>query len=961
MDATRLVQGRKGGTLSGLRRTILRTSSCLIFVPFLLSISALSRPEPATHASVRPEHLKCEWRTSPSNITTGHPHFSWVLSSVNVSARNTKQTAYQILVALSPEELAKDRGEEWDSGKIASAKIFEIEYRGKSLAPATRYYWKVRVWDENTRLSGWSETAEYTTGLLRASQWKAHWIADEADAPGEQKATANTGAIEMGTNPLPIFRREFFVPKEISEALVFVSGLGHYELHINGQNVTNNVLTPGWTNYRKRVFYDTYNVTTGLKPGMNAIGVLLGNGMYNVPKVAGRYTKFIGSFGQPKLILQMHLRYSDGTTEVVISDQSWKTSRGPITFTTIYGGEDYDARREQSGWDAPGFDDATWQPALEVHGPGGELVAEQAPSIQVMDTYRAVRTSHPVPNVTVYDLGQNFSGWPEITVKGRRGGMVKLIAGELLDASGLVTQRSADASPESENRFTYTLRGGGLETWHPRFSYYGFRYVQVESTRAPDADENDEPTVVSITGQFIHDNVETVGRFETSSTLLNQIHHLIDMAVLSNMMSVLTDCPQREKLGWLEQTHLAGPSILFNYDALSLYQKMAQDVRDSQLADGMVPGIAPEYVAFVDSNGANTSFRDSPEWGSASILSPWIAYQFYGDRNLLAAQYDTMRAYAAYLRGRMTHHFLAYGLGDWYDIGPNAPGESQLTSKGLTATAIYYQDLTVLSKVAAILGDVKSATTYAAEAAEVKDAFNAKLFHADIDQYDRGSQTANAMALTLGMVPHGHEKAVLTHLVDNIRSHAEHVTAGDIGFHYVVRALMDNGRADVLYAMLLRTDAPSYGYQLTRGATTLTEAWDTNPNSSQNHFMLGHGEEWFYRGLAGISVDFGRPGRERILIRPEPVGELESSSATYQSVLGELRSAWTHRGRRFTLHVTVPPGSVGTLRIPTSTAASVRERGQALDKTDGVLGVRTVEGAVLCIVGSGEYDFSSDL
>jgi hypothetical protein len=915
----------------------------------------------APQASILPERLKCEWRVNPLGIDVALPHLSWTLRSVHADVRGTKQTAYQILVAASSQSLLENRGDAWDTEKTSSSQMFQVEYGGKPLQSATRYYWKLRVWDEHDRPSSWSAPAEYTTGLLGADQWRARWIAAEPDSPPQPQAKEHTGVLLDSMKPLPIFRHEFSAPKKISQALVFVSGLGHYELHINGYNVTHNVLTPGWTNYRKRVFYNTYDVTRLLRPGRNAIGVLLGNGMYNVPGIAGRYTKFIGSFGQPKLILQMHLRYADGTTELITSDSTWRTSPGPITFTTIYGGEDYDARLEQPGWDLPSFHDASWQHALELQGPGGALVAEQSPPIHVAHTNQPVKTTQLQPGVTVYDLGQNFSGWPEITVSGRRGTTVKMIPGELLDASGLVTQHSADASPQSQNRFAYTLRGGAPETWHPRFSYYGFRYVQVEGTRAPGSPPDGKPLVVSLRGQFTHDDAATVGSFESSNPLFGKIHKLIDMAILSNMASVLTDCPQREKLGWLEQTYLAAPSILSNYDAVGLYQKMAQDIRDSQLADGMVPSIAPEYVAFVDQNGASTDFRDSPEWGSAAILSPWAAYQFYGDKRLLALQYDSMRAYAAYLQAKATDHILSYGLGDWYDIGPAPPGRSQLTGQELTATAIYYQNLTVLSKVAALVDKSQDAQTYATEAALVKDAFNAKLFHPDRGQYDRGSQTANAMPLALGMVPPGYERAVLQQLVDDIRRHNNHVTSGDIGFHYVVRALTDGGRSDVLYDMLARTDSPSYGYQLARGATTLTEAWDTNPNSSQNHFMLGHAEEWFYRGLAGISVDFARPGPQRIQIRPAPVGQIARASATYESVFGEIRSAWTHQANRFTWHVRVPAGSLATLEIPASAVSSARESGYTLDRAEGILESHATDQGVSCLVASGDYTFTSEI
>lgn len=887
-----------------------------------------------------------------------HPHFSWTLKESSAQERGAKQTAFQILVASSSKDLAEARGNQWDSGKVISPQMFQIEYAGKQLLSASHYYWKIRVWDQHDRASSWSDPAEYITGLMDSSQWKAHWIAAEADTPPVPQARENVMLPAQSEKPLPIFRREFALSKTVSKAIVYVSGLGQYELRINGKSVTSNVLTPGWTNYRKRVFYDTYDITKIIHTGPNAIGVLLGNGMYNVPAIDGRYSKFSGSFGQPKLILQAHLTYADGREEIITSDKTWKTSPGPITLSNVYGGEDYDARQEQAGWEAPGFNDTGWESSLEVSGPGGELVAEQAPPIQVTHTYQPRKTTHPKQNTTVYDLGQNFSGWPQIIVRGQRGAVLKIVAGELLDNSGLVTQHSANASPDAQNSFSYTLRGGGRETWHPRFSSYGFRYVQVEIGKAGGV--KTPATVISLNGQFIHDSVDTVGNFTSSNVLFPRIHRLIDMAILSNMVSVLTDCPHREKLGWLEQTHLAGSSILLNYDAITLYEKMAQDMRDSQLPDGMIPGIAPEYVAFVDKSGASTDFRDSPEWGSAAILSPWVAYQFYGDRSLLSAQYSSMRAYAAYLKGKSTDHILSYGLGDWYDIGPGEPGKSQLTGKELTATAIYFHDLTVLAKVANILGESADSVTYADEAEQVKAAFNEKLFHAESEQYDRGSQTANAMPLALGMVPEGHEGAVLQHLVADIRSHGNHVTAGDIGFHYVVRALTDGGRSDVLFDMLSRTDSPSYGYQLSRGATTLTEAWDTNPSSSQNHFMLGHAEEWFYRGLAGINFNLDRPQQERIQVRPIPVGQIKSASATYDSVMGRIHSSWTHVANHFTLHVSIPPNATATIEVPTSNVSGVRETGLPLNQAKGVSSIRQNEHGAIVEAVSGNYTFTSE-
>lgn len=762
--------------------------------------------------------------------------------------------------------------------------------------------------------------------------WTAQWIAAPAASAGDSQ-------------PLPLFRREIAVRSGLRRATLIISGLGQYEARIDGKNVTAAVLTPGWTDYRKRVLYNSYDVTRLLRPGANAIGVLLGNGMYNVPETPGRYSKFTGSFGHPKLIAQLELVYADGNTEHIRTDAQWKAAPGPIVFSAVYGGEDYDARRAQPGWDQPGFDDAQWSAAAIADGPGGTLMPERTPPIELFERYLPRRVTHPRPGVTVYDLGQNFAGWPEIAVHGHRGDVVRLLAGELLDANGRVTQRSAHAFPDAPNSFTYTLRGGAPEHWHPRFSYYGFRYVEAEVTGGA--------VIEHLEGRALHDAAAVDGQFTSSNVLFNRIHGLIDRAMLSNMVSVLTDCPQREKLGWLEQTHLAGASLMFNYDLAALYAKMSDDMADAQLADGMMPDIAPEYTVF---EGA---FRDSPEWGSAVILSPWYAYQFYGDPAPLRAHYGSMQRYAGYLGGRAKDHMLGYGLGDWYDIGPGAPGESQLTGKQLTATAIDYQDLTALVRIAEVLGKTADAAEYRAQAAAVKASFNAHLFHADTNNYDTGSQTANAMPLVVGLVPEERRAAVLANLVADIRRHGNHVTAGDVGFHYVVRALTDYGRSDVLYDMLTRTDKPSYGEQLAHGATTLTEAWDANPDSSQNHFMLGHAEEWFYRGLAGIRVDMSALAGEQIRIEPAVVGDVTRASASYRSRLGVIESSWARAGDGLTLHMVIPAGASARVVLPGGYRKSVRVNGVDLRMAAKVQAVQGSGNQTEYTVTAGRYVFAA--
>lgn len=912
----------------------------------------------AQNAVLTPVHLTTEMRVNPVGIGTAQPVFGWNLEASPASVRNLRQSGYRIVVASTAERLARHEGDLWDSGRVSSPLYWQRAYAGAALKSHTEYFWQVQVWEGGSSPGRWSSLAHFTTGL-QAGDWSAKWIAAEPDrGPSRQAIEHHEEMLAAPPPPLPVFRRDFRLRGPVASALLFVSGLGQYEVHLNGADVTDTVLNPGWTDYRKTVSYDTYDVRTLLRPGLNAFGVLLGNGMYNVEGVQGRYTKFVGSYGQPKLILQMEVLYNDGSSERFISDNSWTTQAGPVTYSSIYGGEDFAAGALAAGWDRPGFQERGWQTALEVNGPGGKLVASESAPLAVAESYKPVHVTHPSRGVTVYDLGKNMSGWPAIRVQGPAGSTVRLRPGELLSPDGNVTQHSANASAKAAVLFNYTLRGGGgAESWRPRFAYSSFRYV--EATVEPATPGGKVPQILSLTGEFVHARAPVVGHFASSDSLFDGIHTLIDRAVLSNLASVVTDCPSREKLGWLEQTYLNASTILLNYDASGIYEKMSRDMSDSQLANGLVPAIAPEYVAFVDKAGENTAFRDSPEWGSAVVLSPWALYQLTGNERPLREGYESMRRYVDYLGSRAEGGLLDYGLGDWYDIGPDPPGPSQLTSKLVTATGTYYADLETLEWIAVLLGHKQEAADYASKAALVREAFNAKLFHPETNQYDRGSQTANALPLALGMAPAGREQAVLENLVADIHAHGDHVTAGDIGFHYVVRALTNYGHSDMLAAMLSRTDSPSYGYQLARGATTLTEAWDTDPDSSQNHFMLGHGEEWFYRGLAGLNFDLSRGPEDAIRLEPSLLHGVGSASASHLSPMGMVRIGWRRTGNGALVEASVPPGAEAVLCLPEG--ARWLESGKEAARVSGVIDSKQSPEGIVLRLGSGSYRFSTTL
>ena len=918
-----------------------RVTSLVLIAGLLQALlSVQSSQQAASGLTIRPQQLECEYQKHPLAVQTRHPRFSWVLAAEKPAERGLAQSKFRLLVATSSALLDKDRPDVWDTGEVQSSSTIQIVYQGRPLVSGAEYFWRVVVWQGEKKKAVRSETAAFRMGLLNPQDWKAHWIAARPDIAGAGQATAG---------PLPIFRRSFHLSKKTRDAVVYVSGLGQYELRLNRLKIGQSELTPGWTNYRKTVFYNTYDVTQQLKEGVNVVDVELGNGMYNVQPTKGRYTKLVESFGQPKLIFQLQIRNADGTSEVIGSDNGWESRSGPIRFSQPYGGEDFDARLEPAGLDSESsdIDRENWKSSVAVSGPGGALVSQTNPDIRVMHIYQPVRVSEPKPGTRVYDLGQNFAGWPAIQVRGPRGSAVRLTPGELVDGSGEVTQRSS-GGPQW---FSYTLKGTGREEWHPRFSYYGFRYVQAETI--PAAGSSVKPELLSLEGQFVHSSAQITGTFECSKPLFNRIHALINAALESNMQSVLTDCPHREKLGWLEETHLLGSAIMYGYDVARLYEKISDDIHDAQIGTGLVPAIAPEYVVFPP------PFRDSPEWGSAVVLDPWIAYQHYGDEQNLAAHYEDMKRYVTYLGSKAKGGILAYGLGDWYDIGPGEPSYSKLTSLGVTATATYYQYLVTISKIAKILNKQDDAESFAALGRTIRSAFNARFYQRQTGVYDRGSQTDYAMPLVTGLVPEEDRHTVLDKLVADVRQHQNHVTAGDIGFHYVVSALLDGGRSDVLFDMLSKTDSPSYGYQLAKGATTLTEAWDSNPKSSQNHFMLGHAEEWFYRGLAGIDFDLSRARGDQIRIKPTPAGDVTEASATYDSVLGRIASRWSRNAKRMTLRVEIPPNSQALICVPNLSQHHVAEMGRHAGEKKvsrvGLAGDFTV-----FRVESGEFQFVSE-
>ncbi|HEX4156671.1 MAG TPA: family 78 glycoside hydrolase catalytic domain [Acidobacteriaceae bacterium] len=880
--------------------------------------------------------LRCDAAQTSLAVSDVHPQLSW--QYLGSGPADLVQTAARVVVARTEAKAAPGKDSAWDSGWLNTSDL-SVRYGGPALLPGTSYWWRVETKSRGGELAR-SGVAEFR---LATSDWTAKWIA----APW---STERDGAEADGSRPMPIFRREFVLREKPVEAILRIAGLGQWQATLGHADRVMAVEPAGlhgaWTDYRKTVAYDTVDVTAMLGSGSNVLAVLLGNGMYNVqrtplPEVArgSRYTKFTGSSGVPKLIAELRVRYADGRIQTVDSDGQWKVARGPVVFDSTYGGEDFDARREQPGWNHPHFDDSAWTAVQIVDGPGGTLTPSMAPPVGEHELYPPVNRTDLGHGRVVFDLGQNFAGIVRIRVKGPEGAILRLTPGELLDPAGTVSQ----ATFHGPMWWSYTLRGDSTsETWEPPFGYGGFRYVQAEWMPGPGmAAAKEAPPraglLLSLVGVAEHSNAPETGSFVSSSEMLNRIHALIVAAMHNNEMSLLTDCPEREKLGWLEQTHLQAPSLMFNNDLQMLFRAQDRNMADAQKPDGIVPTIAPQYTHF---GPKNPIFDDSPEWGSASVLEPWWAYTFYGDKAELARDYPMMQAYVHALSGKATDGIVAYGLGDWYDIGPGAPGFEKNTSLGVTATLMLYEDTVAMQQIASVLGHADDAATYDALAGKTAAAFNRRFWDAAHGWYDRGSQTANAMPLALGIVPSDRRDAVLAHLVADIRAHKDHVTTGEVGYPYLLRALAQNGEGDLILAMMLCKDPPSYGSQLEAGATALTEAWDANPHNSQDHFMLGSAEQWFYRRLGGMNIDLSRTNpAARLTIQPIAIAGLDWVRCGFASEFGHVESDWKREGKMVHYSITVPDGVQAMIVLPAKTVAQSGAETVANDRTQSVFRV----------------------
>lgn len=873
----------------------------ILFISVLIfSLNSIKGSE-EVKGPLPPSNLCCEYLRNPIGIDVKNPRFSWVLEH---SQRSQTQTAFQVIVSTLP---AAVTGDIWDSGKVSLTKSTHVVFQGKPLKSDCTYYWKVRYWDKDGNPSLYSKVARFDTGLFTREEWKGSWIG--------------------GKNEL---RKEFNLNRGAKRARAYICGLGYYELRLNGKKVGDNVLDPGWTTYDKRVLYTTYDVTQFLQSGKNVVGVMLGKGWS--PSKA--------------LLLQVNIELEDGKEMSIVSDSSWKALNSPVVSDSIYNGEVYDARLETPGWDLPGFDDSTWSPAEVVKGPKGALSTQMMPPIKVVDTIIPLKMTNPRPGVFVFDLGQNFSGWVRLRVSGPRGTEVRLRHAELLYDDGMINTENLRGARAED---IYILKGEGEECFEPRFTYHGFRYVEL--TGFPGV-----PAIDSIRGRVVHSAVEPIGNFSCSKPILNQLQRIILWGQKTNLHSIPTDCCQRdERMGWLGDAHCTAEEAMINFDMAAFYTNFIRDIRDAQDSNGTITDTIPHVWGQRPAD---------PAWGTAYPLLCWYMYQYYGDTRILEEQYEGLKKYVEFLRSKEEDGLVTYSYyGDWVSV--------EKTPGSLVSAFYYYYDVKILADVADVLGKIEEAKAYKQQAENIKAAFHTRFFKPETGSYASGTQTANALPLFLDMVPKTVRGSVSGNLINDIvYGHNTHLTTGVIGTKYIMELLTRLNASHLAYELATQTTYPSWGYMIENGATTLWELWQnkTGPSmNSHNHPMFGSVGAWLYKALAGINLAEGSVGYDKILIQPQMVRDLRYASGSTRTLRGTVSCAWNRSDRSVSLDVVIPVNSEAEVILPKFNLTEVEviegstqiwAKKKFMPGLAGIIEVKETQSAISIKTGSGHYSFT---
>ena len=894
--------------------------------------------------------LRCEYLVNPMGIDVTAPRLSWILKS---GRRACVQNAYQVLVASSTEILQHNKGDLWNSGKVKSDQSNQIVYKGKPLKSRMRCYWKVRVWDNSGSVSDFSKPAAWTMGLLEPADWQAKWIGYDAPPPAVYNE-AKPPKEDLVLPPPPYLRKSFLLNKPVKSAVVYASALGLYELHINGKRVGKDYFTPGWTDYNKRVYYQTYDVTDMLTPSGNAIGAILADGWYAGYIGFGKKRELYGS--EPRVLVQLEIEYTDGTRQLIATDESWKAAYGPIFEADFLMGETYDGRKEMTDWSTYWFNDAAWNNVAVTGKINAMIQAYPGVPVQKVLQIDAKKIAEPSEGSYVFDMGQNFAGWVRLKANGQAGTKIVLRFAEMLNPDGTIYTKNLRAARCTD---TYILKGSGEETWEPSFTYHGFRYVEV--TGYPG-----EPALDAITGVVVQSNTPRVGFFECSDLMVNQLYSNIVWGQRSNFIEVPTDCPQRdERLGWTGDAEIFIRTATYNMDVAAFFTKWLIDLEDAQSPQGAFPDVAPRKVAMGDGTAA---------WGDAGVICPWTIYKVYDDKRVIDKHFESMTKWIAYLRANSKDLLRPNkGYGDWVSIGSDTP-------KDVIATAYFAYSTRLLSKMAAAIGRGSEAKEYEELFGQIRDAFN-KAYVSEDGRIKGDTQTCYLLGLYFDLLPTDKRRMAADHLVERIKAKDWHLSTGFVGLSYLLPTLTETGHLDVAYRLLENDTFPSWGYSIKNGATTIWERWDgwtaekgfQDPGmNSFNHYAFGSVGRWLFNTVAGIDTD--GPGYKTIIIHPQPgvpisqkngeigsPGNMTSAKASYDSINGNIISDWQLKNGTFTFNVTIPANTTAMVYIPADSAKNITESGKPAVKAEGVRFQQIKQGTALFIVGSGQYQFVSQM
>ena len=895
--------------------------------------------EPTNESSdLTPVGLRCEYLENPLSIETKVPRLSWRLEA---SGRQRQQSAYQILVASQKDFLEKDQGDLWNSGKIESDESVNIPYSGSELTSEINCYWKVKVWDEKGKASDWSPVASWGMGLLKGSRWQAKWIGlDEAwsDTTYKSKPWANNMRQKTEYRPLPCpyLRKEFMLEEKVESAKIYITALGIYELYINGKRIGNDYFTPGWTDYKDRIYYNTYDIASSLQSGKNTIAVILADGWY-----AGNMANWGQYHYGEKLRLKAQIKVNakGQNPQIISTDGSWKASYGPLREADMQGGETYDARLAMPGWNKNDFDDSSWSDVVVTDSTTAPLQAYPGVTVQKTGEIKPKAIFEQGPGVFIVDMGQNFAGWAKIKVKGERGQQVVMRFAEKLNADSTIHTRNLRTARCTD---TYILSGSEEETWEPRFTYHGYQFIEV--TGYPG-----ELTPDKITGVVVHSNLPVAGHFSCSDPLINKIYSNIVWSQRSNYFDVPTDCPQRdERMGWTGDAQVFFRTASYNMDLAAFFKKWMVDVEDGMFDDGRFPSTAPMIY-----NGYAAG------WGDAGVICPWNLYQVYRDMRIVEEFFPLMTGWMDYLEG-VTENYIHLGktYGDWQ----NADSE---TPKKIVATAYLKRSAGLIEKMALLLGKEAEAEKYRTLADNIRSAFT-KEFVEPNGKIESNTQTAYLMALSFDLVPDQLRKPVAEQLIKAIQKRDNALSTGILGTNLLLPVLTELGELDLAYQILQNTKYPSWGFQINNGATTIWERWDSfsyedgfhkDSTNSLNHYAYGSVGEWMFSTIAGIELL--EPGYKLIKIHPQPGGGLKHAKGEYLSIRGQIASSWRLNDGRFELDVTIPANTRAVITIPTNDPGSLTESFWPVEDRTDFETVEKQDGSVVMTVGSGKYHFRS--